>query len=84
MCYLHTELLQPGDSCIGGGFYDIDYLSDVLIINSKSHDFGEPRWHLIDKLYVPKEYSGFRIKYVYADGYKEDFNVSEKLDSEYY
>ena len=42
MCYLHTELLQPGDSCIGGGFYDIDYLSDVLILNRKSHDFGEP------------------------------------------
>ena len=84
MCYLHSELLQPGDRCIGGGFYDIDYLSDVLILNRKSHDYGEPRWHLIDKLYVPREYAGFRIKYVYADGYNEDFNVSDLLDIEYY
>lgn len=64
--------------------YKLSLLREYYSSGSKSHDFGEPRWHLIDKLYVPRAYAGFRIKYVYADGYNEDFNVSDKLDIEYY
>ena len=79
MVHLHTELLQQGDSCIGGGFFDVDYISNRLILYRQSHDFGVPRWHLVDTLYAPAEYRGYRIMYIYDDGYHEDFNVSEKL-----
>lgn len=83
MVHLHSELMQPGDSCIGGGFFDVDYISNRLILYRYSHDYGVPRWHLVDTLFVPADYRGYRIVYVYDDGYHEDFKVSEKLKIEY-
>ena len=84
MVSLHSELVNQGEDCIGGGLYDLDYLSWCLILYRQSHDYGCPRWHLVDTLHVPEAYRGWRIRYVFDDGYHEDFPVSEKLPIEYY
>ena len=31
MVGLHKDLLQPGDQCIGGGYYRFDYVSNQII-----------------------------------------------------
>ena len=80
----HKDLLKPGDSCIGGGYYHFDYTSNRIILDRSSYDFGKPKWHLINKLIIPSVYRGLRIVYLYDDRYHEDFNVSEELQIEYY
>jgi hypothetical protein len=39
----HKDLLKPGDSCLGGGYYHFDYTSNRIILDRSSYDFGKPR-----------------------------------------
>lgn len=80
----HKHLLKPGDQCIGGGYYHFDFISNRIILDRESYDFGRPKWHLLEVLKVPSTYRGMRIIYQYDDGFHYDFNVSEKLKIEYY
>ena len=84
MVYQHKDLLQAGDQCIGGGYYRFDYVSNRIILDRSSYDFGKPKWHLLDTLKVPSVYRNLRIVYLYDDGYHEDFSVSDELEIEYY
>lgn len=84
MVNLHKHLLQPGDQCLGGGYYSFDYVSNILLLDRSSYDYGQPRWHLIDTLKVPSVYRGLRIIYKYDDGFHDDFDVSEELNIEFY
>ena len=36
MVTLHRHLLEPGDVCLGGGYYDIDYLTMTLVLSGRS------------------------------------------------
>ena len=75
----HKDLLKPGDSCLGGGYYHFDYTSNRIILDRSSYDFGKPKWHLLEVL--KKATSGtlallgdggypyaVPISYVYDDG----------------
>lgn len=76
----HKDLLKPGDQCIGGGYYHFDFISNRIILDRSSYDFGKPKWHLIKVLRVPSSYRCMRIIYQYNDNYHDDFNVSEELN----
>ena len=80
----HKDLLKPGEQCIGGGYYQFDWISGRLLLDRASYDFGRPRWHLLDTLKVPAAYRGLTIIYTYDDNFHEDFNVSANLQTEYY
>ena len=88
----HKDLLKPGDQCIGGGYYHFDFVSNRIILDRESYDFGRPKWHLLEVLKVPSAYRGMRIVYKYDDDFfrmrsttrHDDFNVSEELRIEYY
>ena len=80
----HKELLQSGDHCIGGGYYYFDYVSNQIILDRESYDFGKPKWHLLETLKVPSSYKSMRLVYKYDDNLQDDFNVSEELRIEYY
>ena len=80
----HKHLLKPGDQCIGGGYYHFDFVSNRILLDRESYDFGRPKWHLLEILKVPSTYRGMRIVYSYDDGFHDDFNVSEELNIEYY
>ena len=90
----HKHLLKSGDQCIGGGYYHFDFVSNRIILDRESYDFGRPKWHLVEVLKVlckqneqvraPSTYRGMRIVYKYDDGFHDDFNVSEELPIEYY
>lgn len=84
MVYQHKDLLTPGDQCIGGGYYTFDYVSNRIILDRSSYDFGSPKWYLLETLKVPSIYQGYRLVYVYDDGFHDDFNVSDELKIEYY
>ena len=76
------DLLKPGDSCLGGGYYHFDYASNRIILDRSSYDFGKPKWHLLEVLKVPSVYRGLRLVYFYDDG--REFDVSQELQIEYY
>ena len=80
----HKDLLIGDDQCIGGGYYQLDWTSNRLILDRESYDFGRPLWHLIETLKVPETYRGLRIVYVYNDDFHEDYYVSNELNIEYY
>ena len=80
----HKDLLKHDEQCIGGGYYSFDFVSNRIILDRESYDFGRPKWHLLEELKVPSAYRGMRIVYVYDDGFHDDFNVSEELKIEYY
>lgn len=75
----HRHLLEPGEGCLGGGYYEIDYTTNCLVLDRESYDYGRPRWHKIKVLRVPSAYRGMGIIYK-SDGV---FNVSEELTIEY-
>ena len=79
----HKDLLKPGDQCIGGYYY-FDFVSNRIILDRSSYDFGKPKWYLLETLKVPSVYKGLRLVYVYDDGFHDDFHVSEELSIEYY
>ena len=37
----HKDLLKPGDSCLGGGYYHFDYTSNRIVLDRSSYDFGK-------------------------------------------
>lgn len=80
----HKDLLKGGDQCIGGGYYQFDYTTNRIMLDRASYDFGRPKWHLLDTLFMPSVYRGMRLVYKYDDGFHEDFNVSEELEIKYY
>lgn len=82
MVNMHKDLLLPGDDCIGGGYHQFDYVSNRLILDRKSYDYGKPKWHWLDILRVPSVYRGLQIVYIYDDG--EEFDLSQELKIEYY
>lgn len=84
MVNLHKDLLLPNDQCIGGGYYQFDFVSNRLLLDGESYDFGRPKWHLLETLKVPSVYQGLRIIYKSCDPFLEDTNVSEELKIEYY
>ena len=49
----HKHLLKPGDQCIGGGYYHFDFVSNRILLDRESYDFGRPKWHLLETLKVP-------------------------------
>ena len=84
MVEMHKDLLKPGDRCIGGGCYYFDYVSNQIILDRESYDFGKPKWHLLETLKVPSSYKSMRLIYKYDDNLQDDFKVSEELRIEYY
>ena len=68
----HKDLLKPGDSCLGGGYYHFDYASNRIILDRSSYDFGKPK----------SVYRGLRLVYFYDDD--REFDVSQELQIEYY
>ena len=80
----HKDLLKFGDQCIGGGYYTFDVVSNRIILDRSSYDFGKPKWHLLESLKIPSSYRGLQLIYKYDDGFHDDFNVSGELQIEYY
>ena len=77
----HKDLLKFGDQCIGGGYYTFDFVSNRIILDRSSYDFGKPKWHLLESLKIPSSYRGLQLIYKYDDGFHDDFNV---IQIEYY
>lgn len=81
---MHKDLLLPGDTCIGGGFWEVDTISQRLLLSGKSYDYGKPKWTFVTgKLFVPEAYRGLNITYE-GDSPMDDTNVSDIFDVEYY
>ena len=80
----HKDLLKHDEQCIAGGYYSFDFVSNRIILDRESYDFGRPRWHLLDTLKIPSTYRGLNLVYKYNDDFHDDFNVSEELKIEYY
>ena len=70
----HKDLLKQGEQCNGGGYYHFDYVSNRIIHDRSSYDFGRTK----------SVYRGLRLVYLYDDGFHDEFNVSEELKIEYY
>lgn len=83
MVELHKDLLQPGEMCYGGGYYEFDFVGNRLILTGRSYDFGEPKWNWFDTLKVPSAYRGLRIVNVPNRSWEDDFVVSDELKIEY-
>lgn len=70
---LHKELLAPGETCLGGGVYEFDYVNGRMLLSGKSYDFGRVKWSLVDKLIIPSGLRGLSIFYedIPIDGFAE-------------
>lgn len=76
----HRELLKPGEACLGGGYYQLDYISHRMLLSGMSTDYGEPEWEVIDTLKVSAYYRGLNIVYSSWENWKDAFPVSEKME----
>ena len=78
----HKELLQAGDICYGGGYYEFDYIANELLLHGKSYDFGKPKWNELSTLHIPEVYRGLRLVYQYDSGAK--LYLGDHLNIDYY
>lgn len=60
---LHRDLLRPGESCIGGGMYEFDYVNMRLLLSGRSYDYGRVKWGWVDSLIIDSSLSGIDIYY---------------------
>lgn len=60
---LHKNLLATGETCIGGGVYEFDYVGGRMLLSGKSYDFGRVKWSLVDRLMIPSGLRGLAIFY---------------------
>lgn len=60
---MHKDLLADSDTCIGGGFYEFDYVENCLHLSGRSYDFGKPKWSFIDVLKLPAAFGGLSVDY---------------------
>lgn len=81
MANQHRDLLERFDVCIGGGYYEFDYVNNCLLLSRQSYDFGKPQWSRLQTLIVPDVYRGMSIVYRYDDG--TELKVSDMLTIEY-
>ena len=79
---LHRDLLMGHEECLGGGSYDIDHLSNRLILSGKSFDYGPPRWNKVSTLLVPEAYRAMTI--IYRDNWDEELDLASIVRIEYY
>jgi len=82
MVTLHRDLLNPHEDCLGGGFYEFNYVSNQLLLSGKSFDYGTPRWNKIDTLHVPEAFRGTII--AYCDYRGEELDLTSTFRIEYY
>jgi hypothetical protein len=81
---MHKDLLKAGDVCIGGGYYEIDYTQNRLILSRESYDFGRPRWDLLHgRLKMPKAYEGMGISYRPDARHAEEMDIGEEAGIEW-
>lgn len=81
---MHKDLLLPNDTCIGGGYWEIDYASNRLLLSGRSYDYGKPKWNFVEgKLFVPRDYRGLSIEYS-GDSMMDDVDVSAEFEISYY
>lgn len=68
---MHKDLLEIGETCIGGGIYEFDYVGCRMLLSGKSYDYGRVKWSLVDQLTLPSRLQGLSI--FYEDIPIEDF-----------
>lgn len=76
---MHRDLLLPGEDCLGGGYYEFDYVSGRMLLSGKSYDYGRPKWHCFDRLYVPAAYEGLRIVYSPDGDWSDPADIAEEV-----
>ena len=69
---MHKDLLAARDICMGGGYYEFDYISDRLLLSGSSFDYGRPRWDRVDVLKVP---TAFRCMSIFYEGKPLDIPI---------
>lgn len=84
---LHKHLLELEDTCYGGGFWQIDYLSNRLLLEGASYDYGKPKWELLinqkKTLKIPLAYQGMQIIYYPEYAFSKELIITEQLQTEY-
>lgn len=83
MVFLHKHLLEPGDECLGGGYYKFDYAQGMIQLSGESSDFGKPQWDAIDTLLVSREYEGLSLVYFPGSLNGYAINLAELLTIKY-
>ena len=83
MVNLHKHLIEQGDHCLGGGFYQFDYASSRILLEGESYDYGPPLWDMIDVLKVPSVYRGMQIVYQYRYESQDDLVVTDEKEIVY-
>lgn len=79
----HRELLRSGESCLGGGYYELDYVSHRMLLSGMSTDFGEPEWGCVETLRVSAYYRGLSITYSSWEKGMDDILISDIINIEY-
>lgn len=79
---LHRDLLMPHEQCLGGGFYEFDYVSNRLLLSGKSFDYGTPRWGKIAVLLLPETLRDIPV--IYRDPRGNELVLTEEYKIEYY
>ncbi len=82
MVTLHRDLLMAHEQCLGGGFYEFDYVDNRLLLYGKSFDYGYPRWSKVGDLLVPESLRGATI--VYRDSHDDELNLCNTFTIKYY
>ena len=82
MVTLHRDLLMPHEHCIGGGFYEYDYVGNRLLLSGKSFDYGPPRWGKVESLHLPEAYRDVPI--IYRDPHGTELNLHTEFPINYY
>ncbi len=64
MVTLHRHLLEHGDTCLGGGYWNVNHYAMQMELSGASSDYGKPQWHRIDKVILPRDFQGYTFTWL--------------------
>ena len=64
MVTLHRHLLEHGDTCLGGGYWNVNHYAMQMELSVASSDYGKLQWHRIDKVILPRDYQGYTFTWL--------------------
>lgn len=73
----HCELLPAGERCIGGGYYELDFMNRRLLLSGASSQYGEPQWEKVEKITLSAYYKGLKIIYSSWDNWKTPVYIDD-------
>ena len=61
----HSNLVLDNETCLGGGYWEVNKDDNEMILNGQSSDFGVPMFEYAKNILIDAKFKKYKITYFY-------------------